>query len=112
MLQFSEWLRLQQGLLFNDLTSEQARSHFVGFVEAWNSRGLPARYYRGVAGTTLRRTKHAWAIKGASPLPRQAAKKDVFRLSWAYWESVNMALLWDDWMTFCQPFICLRALLR
>ncbi len=66
MLQFSEWLRLQQRLLFNDLTSEQARSHFVEFVEAWNARALPARYYKGVAGTTLRRTKHAWAIKGAS----------------------------------------------
>lgn len=65
-LQFSEWLRLQRGLLFNDLTSEQARSHFVEFVIAWNARALPARYYRGVAGNTLRRTKHAWAIKGTS----------------------------------------------
>ena len=65
VLQFSEWLRLKQGLLFNDLTSEQSRSHFVEFVEDWNARALPARYYKGVAGTTLRRTKHAWAIKGA-----------------------------------------------
>ena len=68
MLQFSEWLRLHQGLLFNDLTSEQARSHFVEFVEAWNRRALPARLYKGIAGTTLRRTKHAWSIKGAPPL--------------------------------------------
>ena len=65
LLQFSEWLRLQRGQLFNDLTSEQARSQFVDFIEAWNSRNLPARYYKGVTGTTLRRTKHAWAIKGA-----------------------------------------------
>ena len=33
-------------------------------MHAWNSRALPARYYKGVAGITLRRSKHAWAIKG------------------------------------------------
>ena len=68
-LQFSEWLRLQRGQLFSDLTSEQARSQFVDFIEAWNSRALHARYYKGVASATLRRTKHAWAIKGAESVP-------------------------------------------
>ena len=33
-------------------------------MHAWNSRALPARYYKGVASITLRRSKHAWAIKG------------------------------------------------
>jgi hypothetical protein len=63
-LQFSEWLRLEKRLFFNELTSEETRAHFKDFVAAWNARCLPARFYMGLADASLRRTKHAWAIKG------------------------------------------------
>lgn len=37
---------------------------FEDFVAAWNSRRLPARYYRGEVGGTAQRTSHQWGIKG------------------------------------------------
>ena len=51
-------------LFFNELTSERARELFLDFLELWNRRRLPAKYYRGIAGTTMRRTQHSWAVRG------------------------------------------------
>ena len=64
LVQFSEWLRLERGHFFNELTSEQTHALFAEFAGAWNARSLPARYHMGVADTSLRRTKHAWGIRG------------------------------------------------
>ena len=49
---------------FNELTSERARELFGKFVDLWNRRQLPAKYYRGIEGTIMRRTQHSWAVKG------------------------------------------------
>jgi hypothetical protein len=51
-------------LFFNELTSERARELFGSFIDFWNRRLLPAKYYRGIEGTTMRRTQHSWAVRG------------------------------------------------
>ena len=66
--EFTVWLREAQGLAFGDLTAEQSRSHFLGFVEAWNDATLAAKFYRGLAGPSMRRSNHAWGIKGEACL--------------------------------------------
>ena len=68
-LQFSEWLRLERGQFFNELSSEETRALFGEFAASWNARKLPARYYMGIADASLRRTKHAWGIRGECPMP-------------------------------------------
>jgi len=52
-------------LFFNEITTERARELFSEFVGLWNGRRLPAKYYRGIEGTTMRRTQHSWAVRGA-----------------------------------------------
>ncbi len=64
-MQFSEWLRIERGQFFNEMTTEETHALFSDFVTTWNGRQLPARYYRGIADASLRRTKHAWTIRGA-----------------------------------------------
>jgi hypothetical protein len=64
-MQFSEWLRMERGRYFNEMSSEETRLLFTEFVAAWNMRALPARYYLGIADASLRRTKHSWGIRGA-----------------------------------------------
>lgn len=66
LVQFSEWLHVERGQFFNELSSEDTRALFKDFVAAWNARQLPARIYMGVADASLRRTKHSWAIRGAA----------------------------------------------
>ena len=68
-LQFSEWLRLERGQFFNELSSEETHALFAEFAAAWNARSLPARFYLGIADASLRRTKHAWGIRGAWGCP-------------------------------------------
>ena len=65
--EFTIWLREAKGLAFGDLTAEVSRSHFLDFVDAWNAAKLAARYYRGLAGPSMRRSNHAWGIKGECP---------------------------------------------
>ena len=57
-------------LFFNELTSERARELFAKFVDLWNRRQLPAKYYRGIAGTTMRLTQHSWAVRGVPETAR------------------------------------------
>ena len=57
-------------LFFNELTTERARELFTDFVGLWNGRRLPAKYYRGIEGTTMRRTQHSWAVRGTRHSPR------------------------------------------
>ena len=56
----------RRGAFFNELTSVAARELFTGFAELWNSRKLAAKYYQGMQGATMRRTQHAWSVRGAS----------------------------------------------
>ncbi|CAL8471137.1 g10679 [Coccomyxa elongata] len=70
--EFSEWLRVERGQFFNEMTTEETHALFSDFVIAWNGRKLPARYYRGIADASLRRTKHAWAIRGKEGTERSA----------------------------------------
>ncbi len=64
-------LALAAQLFFNELTTERARELFSDFVGLWNGRRLPAKYYRGIEGTTMRRTQHSWAVRGAS-MPKRS----------------------------------------
>ncbi len=56
---------MERGHFFNEMTTEETHALFSDFVAAWNGRNLPARYYGGIDDASLRRTKHAWAIRGA-----------------------------------------------
>ena len=62
-------------LFFNELTSERARELFGDFADLWNRRRLPARYYQGIAGTTMRRTQHSWAVRGVPHLANTSRRK-------------------------------------
>ena len=64
--EFSTWLRERKKKYFNELTSESARELFSGFIQLWNDRKLPAKYYQGMQGVTMRRTQHAWSVPGPS----------------------------------------------
>jgi hypothetical protein len=46
-----------------ELTSEQTHAAFAGFVQAWNSGGLPLRFYTGLAAAPIKRTSHNWGFK-------------------------------------------------
>ncbi|EIE20044.1 hypothetical protein COCSUDRAFT_48583 [Coccomyxa subellipsoidea C-169] len=70
--EFSEWLQVERGQFFNELSTEETHALFAGFVADWNARKLPARYYRGITDTSLRRTKHAWGIRGTEESGRAA----------------------------------------
>lgn len=63
--EFSTWLRERKKKFFNELTSDAARELFVGFIQLWNDRKLPAKYYEGMQGVTMRRTQHSWSVPGA-----------------------------------------------
>ena len=60
---------MERGQFFNELSTEETHALFASFAAAWNARKLPARFYRGISDTSLRRTKHAWGIRGV-PLCR------------------------------------------
>ncbi|KAL4200932.1 hypothetical protein AMTRI_Chr02g256090 [Amborella trichopoda] len=59
--EFATWLKEERGVFFSDLSSEEARKLFSGFVKVWNKQRLPARYYEGIASGP--RTAHNWRIK-------------------------------------------------
>ncbi|KAG1666001.1 hypothetical protein FOA52_010099 [Chlamydomonas sp. UWO 241] len=63
--EFMAWLTDYRRLMFNDLTTEQQRKLFVGFVALWNAGRLPATYYAGMVAPA-KRTAHVWGFaKGA-----------------------------------------------
>ncbi|XP_058097115.1 style cell-cycle inhibitor 1-A [Magnolia sinica] len=59
--EFSTWLKEEKGLFFSDLSSEDARKLFSGFVKDWNSQKLQSHYYEGI--TTGPRSAHNWKFK-------------------------------------------------
>lgn len=63
--EFSTWLKEKRQLFFNDLSAEETRRLFADFVQAWNGRKLPAKYYGGLVGSSMRRTNYQWGLKGA-----------------------------------------------
>ncbi|KAI7843005.1 hypothetical protein COHA_003338 [Chlorella ohadii] len=60
-------------LLCSEQSTEENRAMFEDFVAAWNSRRLPARYYKGEVGGAAQRTSHQWGIKGAGRLATSGA---------------------------------------
>lgn len=60
--EFSTWLKEEKDVFFSDLSAEDARKLFSGFVKAWNKKKLEIRYYEGI--NTAPRSAHNWKIKG------------------------------------------------
>ena len=51
-------------MFFNALSGSDARQLFEEFIEQWNNRNLPARYYKGISPAQARRSHHSWKIRG------------------------------------------------
>jgi len=63
MLEYREWLRESKNLFFDELTGADQRSLFEKFVEKWNDKDLPEKYYRGIRLQDvdgIPRTRHHW----------------------------------------------------
>lgn len=63
--EFSSWLRDTQRTFFSDLTTEEARARFAGFVAVWNAGRLPPKFYTGAAAGAAQRTGFKWGFSGA-----------------------------------------------
>ncbi|MEW5313266.1 MAG: hypothetical protein WDW38_004850 [Sanguina aurantia] len=71
--EFSNWLKEERHLEFSGLDSQSARTLFeADFSQAWNAGRLDGRYYTGEMGG-LRRSSHAWGIKGGAAAAAAAA---------------------------------------
>lgn len=46
--EFSAWLRQEHNVFFTELLSDRARELFKTFVEEWNARRLPLKFYKGI----------------------------------------------------------------
>ncbi len=63
--EFSSWLSAEKGLFFNQLSAEESRELFAKFVNRWNAKKLPVKYYAGLAApASMRRTGHDWGLRG------------------------------------------------
>ena len=74
------WLKENKNIYFNDLSSEESREYFKQFVEEWNSKKLPKKFYDGIdaAAVSSSRTKHSWAAKkvASTPAMKQPSHRD------------------------------------
>lgn len=69
--EFATWLLEERRQFFSSLSTEESRSLFTEFVEAWNKGRLGAKYYNGIKALSAPRTNHNWAFK------RQAQQVDA-----------------------------------
>jgi hypothetical protein len=66
--EFIAWLSERKGLLFSELSSDDARRLFeTSFVIEWNSGGLRQAYYAGLIQPPAKRTSHKWAFESSIP---------------------------------------------
>eukprot|EP00955_Chlamydomonas_euryale_P072156 361313-Chlamydomonas_euryale.AAC.8 len=61
--EFIAWLHESHQILFNELSTAEAHSHFSEFVRRWNQGRLPAKYYAGLVTAPVRRTPHVWGFE-------------------------------------------------
>jgi len=84
--EFREWLLERKGLYLVDVETDIAKQHFAKFVELWNNKELPSKYYKGIApelqeaGT---RTKYQWGFaKKLDPVEMGTLRESI-------WEETN-----------------------
>ena len=64
--EFRVWLHERKRVYLDDLSTDDARDRFLGFVSEWNDGRLDRMYYDGVPPAVrdrCKRTRHAWNFK-------------------------------------------------